>query len=52
MLTDNVYLSCPSFKLQIPFESSLGSIGITLFNIYILVPLNSASLSSNVFSCT
>ena len=49
---DNANLSCPAFKLHIPFDNSLGNIGITLPSIYILVPLKFASLSSSVFSLT
>ena len=30
---ERVYLSSPAFKLQIPFDNSLGNIGITLPNI-------------------
>ena len=45
-------LSLPAFKLHIPFESSTGSIGITLSNIYTLVPLAIASLSKKEPSFT
>jgi len=49
---DNVNLSSPAFKLQIPLDNSLGNIGITLPNIYILVPLIRASWSNKLFSLT
>ena len=52
MLHDIANLSFLAFKLQIPLDNSTGSIGITLSNMYTLVPLFLASLSNFDFSLT
>ena len=52
IITEMAYLSLPSFKLQHPLDNSVGSIGITRFSIYTLVPLFIASLLSKLPSCT